>query len=289
MMSGNLNRKIRVNHYRGTPVTELVTKLMDFGFTKTDALVYINLLKNGRASGYKIAKDISLSRSSVYSSIDNLYKNGCIFMSDGETKEYEAKSPDLIFSQIEKKTIENIQILKKELSRMMLQEEKEFIYNVSGFENLLQKAREMLNLAQIEVYLNTDFHLDLIADEMCQAIERGVRVIVFSFNRLSLPHPKIEHYSRSDNEEQRYPSHRFMLVVDMKQAMMFSNREETQGLFSNNHLMVKMMAEHIHSDIYLTEYEKLAPEKRCRIATVHELENSMVIDDRLSLQAQIKA
>lgn len=78
-------------------------KLMDFGFTKTDALVYINLLKNGRASGYKIAKDISLSRSSVYSSIDNLYKNGCIFMSDGETKEYEAKSPDLIFSQIEKK------------------------------------------------------------------------------------------------------------------------------------------------------------------------------------------
>ncbi len=61
-------------------MTELVTKLMDFGFTKTDALVYINLLKNGRASGYKIAKEIGLSRSSVYSSIDNLYKNGCIFM-----------------------------------------------------------------------------------------------------------------------------------------------------------------------------------------------------------------
>ena len=266
-------------------MTELVTKLMDFGFTKTDALVYINLLKNGRSSGYKIAKEISLSRSSVYSSIDNLYKNGCIFMSDGDTKEYEAKSPDLIFSQIEKETIENIHILKKELSRMMLQEEKEFIYNVTGFENLIQKAREMLNLAQMEVYLNTDFHLELIADEICQTIERGVRVIVFSFNRLDLPHPKVEHYSRSENPEQRYPSHRFMLVVDMKQAMMFSHREETQGLFSNNHLIIKMMAEHIHSDIYLTEYEKLALEKRFRIATIHELENNMVSDDRLNLHS----
>ncbi|WP_275723894.1 TrmB family transcriptional regulator [Vibrio furnissii] len=267
-------------------MTELVTKLMGFGFTKTDALVYINLLKNGRASGYKIAKEISLSRSSVYSSIDNLYKNGCIFLSDGETKEYEAKSPDLIFNQIEKKTIEDIHILKKELSRMMLQEEKEFIYNVTGFENLLQKARELLNLAQVEVYLNTDFHLDLLADEISQAIERGVRVIVFSFNRLTLPHPKIEHYSRSENPEQRYPSHRFMMVIDMKQAMIFSHREETQGLYSNNRLIIKMMAEHIHSDIYLTEYEKLAPDQRCRIATVHELENNMVADGRLISQVQ---
>ncbi|MFA0674536.1 TrmB family transcriptional regulator, partial [Vibrio sp. 10N.222.51.A6] len=30
-------------------MSELVTKLMDFGFTKTDALVYINLLKNGQS------------------------------------------------------------------------------------------------------------------------------------------------------------------------------------------------------------------------------------------------
>ncbi|EET2415962.1 TrmB family transcriptional regulator, partial [Escherichia coli] len=46
----------------------LVNKLINFGFTRTDAQVYISLLKNGRSSGYKIAKEISLSRSSVYSS-----------------------------------------------------------------------------------------------------------------------------------------------------------------------------------------------------------------------------
>lgn len=94
-------------------MNELVKTLMGFGFTKTDANVYINLLKNGRSSGYKIAKEISLSRSSVYSSIDSLYKNGFIFMADGNTKEYQAKSPELIFSNIEKQTIENINVLKK--------------------------------------------------------------------------------------------------------------------------------------------------------------------------------
>ena len=262
-------------------MSELVTKLMDFGFTKTDALVYINLLKNGHASGYKIAKDISLSRSSVYSSIDNLYKNGYIFMSDGDTKEYEAKSPDLIFNQIEKKTVENIHILKTELSRMMLQEEKEFIYNVTGYENLLQKAKEMINLAQLEIYLNTDFDLKLIEKELDEAIERGVRVSVFSFNKLAVPNPKIELYSRWEAEEEKYPSRRFMLVVDMKQSMVFSHRDQSVGLYSNNRLLVKMIAEHIHSDIYLTEYEKLASETqhRIRIGTIHELNNDMVNDD----------
>ncbi len=260
-------------------MSELVTKLMDFGFSKTDALVYINLLKNGRASGYKIAKDIALSRSSVYSSIDNLYANGYIFLSDGDTKEYEAKSPELIFSQIEKKTVENINILKTELSKMMLQEEKQFVYNVTGYENVLQKAKEVINQANLEIYLNTDFNLNLFGQELCDAIDRGVRVIVFSFNKMASPHEKIEMYSRSHHDEVDYPSHRFMCVADMKLALMFSHREETLGLYANNRLMVKMIAEHIHSDIYLTEYEKLEPEKRIRVNTIHEQHNAMVMDD----------
>lgn len=268
-----------MNSFKGKPVSELVTKLMDFGFTKTDALVYINLLKNGRASGYKIAKEISLSRSSVYSSIDTLYSNGYIFLSDGDTKEYEAKSPDLIFSQIEKNTLENISILKKELSKMMLPEEKEFVYNVIGYDNVIQKARELIGQAELEIYLNTDFHLSLFKDEICAAIERGVRVIGFSFNRIETPHPDVELYSRFDDEEKEYPSHRFMLVIDMKQGLIFSHREETKGLYTNNRLMIKMTAEHIHNDIYLTAYQAQANKDPVLIHTIHEQSNAMTMDD----------
>ncbi len=57
----------------------LVNKLINFVFTRTDAQV-----------GYKIAKEISLSRSSVYASNANLYKHGQKSHVDGETIEYEA-------------------------------------------------------------------------------------------------------------------------------------------------------------------------------------------------------
>lgn len=259
-------------------MSDLIDKLMDFGFTKTDALVYMNLLKNGKGSGYKIAKDISLSRSSVYSSIDNLYNNGYIFLSDGDTKEYEAKSPDLIFSQIEKKTVENISVLKKELSRMMLQEEKEFVYSVTGYDNLIDKAREMLEQAELEVYLNCDFDLTILEKELNAAIDRGVRIIAFSFNKIALPNPKIERYYRIDVEETEYPSHRFMMVTDMKFALSFSHREQSLGLYTNNRLLTKITAEHIHNDIYLTEYILQNPKLQFKINTIHEQTNEMALD-----------
>lgn len=259
---------------------KLVTKLMSFGFTKTDALVYINLLKNGQASGYKIAKDISLSRSSVYSSIDNLVKNGYIFLSNGDTKEYQAKSPDLIFSEIEKKTYKNISILKKELSKMVQPNEQEFIYNLVGYENSVQQAKALIEQAKAEIYLNTDFRLNEFKQEICEGINRGVRIIGFSFNRIEKPHEKMELFSRSDTAETLYPAHRFMLVVDMEKALIFSHRTETRGVYTNNRLMVKMTAEHIHNDIYLTEYEKHCPIDPIRIYTIHEKTNDMVLDEK---------
>ena len=266
--------------FKGFSVTDLVSKLVDFGFTKTDALVYIDLLKNGRSSGYKIAKNISLSRSTVYTSIDQLYKKGFIFLLEGESKEYEAKAPELILSQIEKKTVENIHILKDQLSQMMIQEEREFVYNITGFDNLVQKARELISQAQSEIYLNTDIRLSLWSEELCDAVERGVRVIVFSFNRVEAPHPKIEVYSRSQEAESEYPSHRFMLVSDMKKTIVFSHRHQAVGIYSNNYLLLKITAEHIHSDIYLTKCEQAGSAVNFNIGTLHETGNAMMKDSQ---------
>jgi sugar-specific transcriptional regulator TrmB len=259
-------------------VPDIVGKFLKFGFTKTEAQVYITLLKNGRCSGYKIAKDISLSRSTVYSSIDSLYSSGHIFMCEGNTKEYEAKSPNLILSQIEKSTIEDISMLKRELTKIAFQEDKQFVYNVSGYENLVQKAREIIDQASLEIYLNTDFDLNIFSSEICNAIERDVRVIGFSFNKIKTPHPKVELYSRSQVEETDYPSHRFMLVSDMQLGLIFSHREDTVGIYTNNKLMLKITAEHIHSDIYLSKYESLDPDQKFKVNTLHERTNEMVED-----------
>ena len=51
----------------------ILEKLVDLGLSKIEAMVYVTLLKNGKNSGYKIAKELNLYRSTVYQAIDSLY------------------------------------------------------------------------------------------------------------------------------------------------------------------------------------------------------------------------
>ena len=106
-----------------------------------------------------------------------------------------------------------------------------------------------------------------------------MRIICFSFNRVDVPHEKVELYSRFDKQEEIYPSQRFMMVVDMAQALIFSQSGASEGLYTNNSLIVKITAEHIHNDIYLTEFEKSSDLEPIHIRTIHEQTNEMVQDD----------
>lgn len=265
----------------------LIIKLMEFGFSKTDALVYIAFLKHGRSSGYKIAKEIGLSRSSVYSSIDNLYSQQYIHLSDSHTKEYSAKAPNILLEDLEKRTVDNCSFLKRELNKIFAQEEnEEFIFNLTGYDAWLKKVRETFHSAEKEIYLNTDFDLEIFKDELAEVIKRGVRVIVFSFNRIKKTHPAIELYSRLDEEESLYPSRRFMMVIDMKKALIFSNTENSsQGVFTNNDLMLKIVAEHIHGDIYLSKYQSFhqaAITPNILINSIHERVNNLSIYENIN-------
>ena len=78
---------------------DVIDKLMGFGFTKTEAIVYVTLLKFGKMNGYKMAKELNISRSNVYQTLESLYKKGYVFMTPGDSKEYEAKDPDILFKE----------------------------------------------------------------------------------------------------------------------------------------------------------------------------------------------
>ncbi len=231
---------------------DIVQRLTTFGFSKTDALVYLDVLKNGRTNGYQIAKSLGMTRSTVYSSIDNLYLQGYLYMISGSVKEYEAKSPDVILAQIREKTIDDITVLKKELAVLSKSEEKPFFFNLSGYESLTMKIKEIINGSKNELYINTDFDLALFQRELQAAITRGVRVICFSFNQMHSSVDGIEIFSRSHIPEHDHPSTRFMLVCDTLETLVFSNLTAAQGIYTNEKILVKIISEHIHSDIYLS-------------------------------------
>lgn len=265
-MSMNANLKRDTN--------DIVQRLTRFGLSKTDALVYLEVVKQGRTNGYQIAKSLGMTRSTIYSSIDNLYLNGYLYMISGTVKEYEAKSPNVTLSQLQEKTIEDIAILKKELTALARPEEKPFFFNLSGHDSLILKIKELINESESELYLNTDFDLSGFQKELIAAVDRGVRIICFSFNRMQSPVAGIEFFYRTEVLEVDFPSTRLMLVSDTRKTLVFSNLTQPQGIYTNEKILVKIISEHIHSDIYLSGLLGDSPLKLANIAvdSNHELQ-----------------
>ena len=92
---------------------KIVNRLIKVGFSKTEAIIYITLLRIGKANGYRLAKELELSKSTIYQSLETMYRNGYILLIPNSSKEYEAKNPELLFEEIERLFFENSLNLKQ--------------------------------------------------------------------------------------------------------------------------------------------------------------------------------
>lgn len=231
-------------------ITELLEKL---GFSKTEASVYIDLLKNSTLTGYQIAKNLNISRSSVYAALDKLYKKGIVFLLPGNTQVYKAESPSILINKMKNEFIETTELLEEKLKELETSSVDERYFNIEGYDNIIIKIKQMLLSAKKEVYINTDFNLNIFAKELKEISDRGIRIIVFSFSKLETDKLPIEIYAHEQTGCLGKET-RMMLVVDCKRTLVADqgkHREEMLGTFTDNILMCSIISEHIHNDIYL--------------------------------------
>lgn len=253
----------------------LIEQLIELKFTRTEASVYIMLVKYGRLSGYKVAKLLGIARSTVYSALDSLYERGCIYLIPGEAKEYEPKNPELMIEDLKREFLSTADKLKEALIHIEEDNTDKHFINIKGIDNIISKTKELLLLAQKEVYISTDFELTEFEAEFNKLTDRGVRIIVFTFSNQECSRFPVEVYSE-------YPkgfhgrTTRLMLVVDFEKTLLAGYEEGNSyiGTFTDNKLLAHIASEHIHHDIYLlrlkNKYKKDLVEKDIFIQTLAE-------------------
>ncbi len=237
---------------------EIINEMKKLGFSKTEAEVYLVLLKSGNMTGYQIAKQMTVSRASVYSALDNLYQRGVVSMISGDTNTYKAWEPDKLLDKMKNDFTKTTEGLKKQLVEFNKSDRNNRYFNVEGRENIISKAKYIFNSAKREIYINTDFNLHEFKDEIVSASERGVRIIVFSFDKLDVEGLPVEMYYYSVETSGECNDVRLMMAADFKMGLIANteNRSDYFGLFTENRLLISIVAEHIHHDIYLLNLNK---------------------------------
>ena len=117
------------------------------------------------------------------------------------SKEYEAKEPEKIFEEIEKKFHKNAESIKKQLKNIERPLKKDYYLRIEGYENIIHTLHNVIKDAKKEIYLNTDFNLEIMEADLKEAVKRGVRIIIFSFNKLEDIGEDIEYYHKTELKE----------------------------------------------------------------------------------------
>ncbi len=245
----------------------VIAILEGFRFSKTEALVYVNLLQNGHLTGYQIAKNIGLSRSSVYNALNVLYRKGVVFMLPGESNQFRALESDILIPRLRKEYEEATTALEQALAHIEVPDIGGRFLNIEGFDNLMVKAKELLKTAEREVLINTDFDPYLFQSELEYLKAKGVRCILFSFNEMDCDELSLEIYSHGYPRKEGRMNSRLMLSIDHKMTLIGSSQSGDKGnvgntgnrfvgTFTENTLLASIVAEHIHHDIYLLNLKK---------------------------------
>ena len=140
---------------------ELIDKLQKLGFNKAEALVYYTLVKTPVLNGSQIAKILNMPRTSVYIALNSLYQKGVVFLLPGESNEYKAQSPDILFDKLQNEINNNIDSLKESFSKINSSNETDQFWNISGYENIINKIKDMINSAKNELYINTNINISI--------------------------------------------------------------------------------------------------------------------------------
>lgn len=228
---------------------ELTQKLMNFGLTRQEALIYQNLTVSGEATGYEVAKEVGISRSNAYSSLTSLVDKGAAYLQSGTTNKYVAVN----VSEFCKNKIRTLQNDQKDLEEnLKVKEETEGYVTIFGYKNIQDKISNMLSGVEHRVYISIEKEkLHFFKQYLLKFIEEDKKVVIITDGI-----PEIEGCSIYVSD--RLMKNQIRLIVDSKYVLTgdYGEKKDDTCLYSGQKNFVTLFKDAMRNEIELIELRR---------------------------------
>lgn len=219
----------------------LLNALKKIGFTQQEATIYIYLCKNGELTGYEAAKYSGISRSNAYAALSSLVDKGYAHIIEGSSSKYIAVPKKELIKNAERDFQENIKIINDELEFNVINQEP--YITITGENHILDKLKNIIDASEKRIYISCDTNmLHLLKDELKQAIDRNMKVVILSPDMLKDQKGYI-YYTTEQSES-------FKLITDTKEVIAGNFK---QCLYSRNTTLLNLMKESFIHEIAVIE------------------------------------
>lgn len=225
---------------------DLKELLTYFNLTRQEAAIYLSLTVNGPMTGYEVAKETGISRSSVYTNLANLVDKGAAYLIEDKAKQYTPVAIDEFCSN----KIRELKEIKDQLIKNMPKrhKENEGYITIKGEKNILDKIKRMINQAQKRIYISSsDDILKIVLPYLENAIAKGLKVVIITQLPLELNDAVVYQAERKEDQ--------IRLIVDSVEVLTgeIINGNNSTCLYSKKENLVNLFKESLRNEIKLIE------------------------------------
>ncbi len=236
------------------------SNLKELGFSQYEAACYMSLVGHHPVNGSQLSKVSGIARSRIYDVLRSLIAKG--FVIEVGSGQYAPLPADELIRRLKRGFDCNISAFEEQISKASQKNELEFVWTIIGYDNVMEKAIEMIKQARVEIYVRlfpkADRHLDKY---LTAADKRGVKIRYIAMGKMpkkfdvQVIHPDHEHL------QETIGGRSIEVISDKKEALVgifeTGNEEISPINWTRNKWFIVANRDSLRHDFYHTFLEKM--------------------------------
>jgi sugar-specific transcriptional regulator TrmB len=200
---------------------DILDSLQELGFSTNEARAYKGLLFESPATGYEIAQRAGIPRSAIYAVLKRLEDEGMVARVEETPARYAPLPPSDLLGVLRRRFDRSLEGLDTNLRRMRPPPPPVDLWNVSGYNEVIEHARTLIDAAEEHIFCSIwRREAGRLKPAFDAAHKRKVKIITFSFCALDDQPGKVYSYGLDEKDLESFWKHKVILVVDHARTLM---------------------------------------------------------------------
>ncbi|PFM48159.1 hypothetical protein COJ45_10890 [Bacillus cereus] len=240
--------------------SETIKILQNLNFTEYEAKAYVALLEKSPLTGYAISLNSGVPRSKIYEVLGGLVERGEVMASHDNPVLYTALSPSELINLRKRRTeasLKMAEVTLEQYSKTSLN--KDNIWNITGSEAILNRAREAIKNAKERIMLEIwKEDAEELQEELEEASKRGIEILMVSYGDIYLDFVQNFPHEASGEITEEFGGRWLVVSIDDREVVagITSMGDESLAAWTRHPSLVMPITGVIKHDLYLHEILK---------------------------------
>jgi len=233
--------------------------LRELGFSQYEAACYMSLVGSHPVNGSQLSKLSGIARSRIYDVLRSLMAKGYVI--EVQTGQYAPLPSEELIRRLKRTFHANITVLEKEIAKASQKEDFEYVWTLTGYDNVMEKARDMIASARTEIYVRLFPEADhRLSADLEAAQNKGVSIRYIAMGdipqrfEIQVAHPGQEDLIA------KIGGRSFDIITDKKEALVgifeTGNEDESPINWTRNQWFIIANRDSLRHDFYHCFLEK---------------------------------